>query len=140
MATRADARTAMSDRRTFKRTVLAEGIRDNEKGTKVVKEDGYSRYYYPLSGIIKEVNAIAGQKITFRFDREAFKRIEKENPQAATIFYRYNQELFEENGKSCDMRYISTLYNINLEKMKQMVCEVERDVLRIVGMGDTRRQ
>jgi hypothetical protein len=138
--TRADARTAVFDRRICKRTVLDEGILDSEKGTKVEKEDGYSRYYYPLSGIIEEISAMAGPKVTFRFDRETFRRVEKENPLAAAIFYRYNRELFEGNGKSCDMRYISTRYNIDLEKAKQMICEVERDVLRIVGTGDTRRR
>ena len=140
MATRVDARTALSDRRILARTVLDEGILNSEKGIKVAKEDGYARYYYPLSGIIEEISAIAGTKMTFRFDREAFKRVEKENLLAAAIFYRYNRELFEGYGKSCDIRYISTLYNIDFEKAKQTICEIERDVLRIVGMSDSRRQ
>ena len=137
---RADARTAVSDRRTFKRTVLDEGILDGEKGTRVEKEDGYSRHYYPLSGIIEEMGAMTGPKVTFRFDRGAFKRVEKENPLAAAVFYRYNREMFHGEGNSCDMRYVSTLHNIDLERAKQMICEVERDVLHIVGMGDVQRR
>ena len=137
---RTDARTAVSDRRTFKRTILEEGILDNEKGTKVEKEDGYTRYYYPLSGIIEEISSVSGPKVTFRFDHEAFKRIEKENPLAAAVFYRYNRELFKGNGKSCDIGYISTLHNIDFEKAKLTICEIERDVLHIVGMGDTQRR
>ncbi|VVB73928.1 Uncharacterised protein [uncultured archaeon] len=119
----------------FRNLVMEEGVLKADGAVRKDKEEGYTRCYYPDSDVIEEIGP-TGIKVRFAFDRSAFKRLEREEPKKAAVFYRYNAEMF--GSVSCDIAYLVRLYGTTPSQVKEELCGAEREVLKIKGITQQR--